>query len=186
MRTSVAQHETQTPQNPAAQPPAIPDVQSNPPMPQGPEWEPEKEKTKTDTTFTDAEAPELSKSMTRRNATYKTVKETGEKCRIVRPIKDIDCPQWADMKYQSIRSCTNDIKTIAKNTGFSEEKITKIKDHLFHKEHILAKGKMRFEPDHEIAAAWDRLYRGDFIKNDIQLLEHEFFESQFEALHKTD
>ena len=36
--------ETQN-QNPAAQPPVIPEVQSNPPMPQGPEWEPEKEKT---------------------------------------------------------------------------------------------------------------------------------------------
>lgn len=164
----------------------ITDVKSSILMPQGPEWEPEKEKTKANTTFTDAEAPELSEGLAKRNAVYKTVQETGEKCRIVRPIKDVDCPQWADMKYQAIRSCTNDIKTIAKNTGFSEEKITKVKDHLFHKEHILEKGKMRFEPDHEIAAAWDRLYRGDFIKNDIQLLEHEYFESEFEALHKTD
>ena len=45
---------------------------------------------------------------------------------------------------------------------------------------------MRFHADPEIASAWDRLYRGDFIKNDLQLLEHEYFESAFETLNKTD
>jgi hypothetical protein len=44
----------------------------------------------------------------------------------------------------------------------------------------------QFDPDAEIAAAWDRLTQGDYITNDIHLLEHEYFESKFEKLFKTD
>ena len=66
-------------------------------------------------------------------------------------------------------------------------KIQRIKSHLFYDDHILRDGSIRpFDPNSEIAAAWDRLYRGDFVKNDIQLLEHEYFESRFERLFKTD
>ncbi len=154
-------------------------------MPQGPEWEPEKEKTKTDTTFVDAEAPELSKGLARRNATYKTVKETGEKCRIVRPISDIEAEvEWAPQKWDIIRHCTNDIEKIARNTGLPTKEIEQIKDHLFYRKHILDKGVLQFNPDSEIAAAWDRLYRGDFIKDDLKLLEHEYYESIVETNSK--
>ena len=37
-----------------------------------------------------------------------------------------------------------------------------------------------------MAAAWDRLAKGDFIESDIILLEHEYFESKFEKLFKTN
>ena len=136
--------------------------------------------------YAEAETPELSKGFPQRRATYKTVKDTGENCRIVRPLKDTQCPVWADKKYEAIRSCGDDVSKIANNTGWSPEKIARIKDHSFYKEHILKNGISRFGADHEIAAAWDRLYHGDFIQNDIQLLEHEFFESRFESLYKTD
>lgn len=46
------------------------------------------------------------------------------------------------------------------------------------------KGIGRFDPNPEIAAAWDRLYIGDFIRNDIQLLEHEYSELTQETLGK--
>jgi hypothetical protein len=42
----------------------------------------------------------------------------------------------------------------------------------------------RLDPDPEIASAWYRLYEGDFITNDIALLEHEYFESKLEKLYK--
>ena len=50
----------------------------------------------------------------------------------------------------------------------------------------MKKGLTRFDPDPEIASVWDRLYKGDFVKNDLQLLEHEYFESKFERIFKTD
>lgn len=31
-----------------------------------------------------------------------------------------------------------------------------------------------------MASAWDRLYKGDFVQNDLKLLEHEYYEAKFE------
>lgn len=44
----------------------------------------------------------------------------------------------------------------------------------------------RFDADPAIANAWQRLQRGTHTKADIQLLEHELFESRFEGIFKTD
>ena len=66
-----------------------------------------------------------------------------------------------------------------------EYKIAKIKNHVFIDEsHLLDKGIGRVDPDAEIASAWDRLLKGDFIPNDIKLLEHEYFESKIEHIFK--
>lgn len=117
---------------------------------------------------------------------YKEIEGTGERVRYVRPKSDLKVPEWADKKYEEIRKWTDDIERISQNTGMSPKKIERVKNHLFHEEHVLTHQKTledyigRFGSDEEIAAAWDRLYRGDFIKNDIKLLEHEYFESRFE------
>lgn len=57
---------------------------------------------------------------------------------------------------------------------------------MFIREHKKEHGIGRFDPDYEIAKAWDRLQRGTYHKNDIDLLNHELFESKFEGIFKTD
>ncbi|MGC2310244.1 MAG: hypothetical protein WA432_01325 [Candidatus Babeliaceae bacterium] len=119
---------------------------------------------------------------------YKIVEATGEKCRIVAPENPVKAAlEWAPKKYEEIRNLADDITKIARNTGMPEAKIERIKNHLFYDDtHILSTGIGRFAPDPEIVSVWNRLYNGDFIKNDIQLLEHEYFESKLEKIYKID
>ena len=91
-----------------------------------------------------------------------------------------------DMEYENIRIDTTDISKIAQNTGMPEWKISRIKDHVFSNEHILDAGVKRFDADPEIADAWYRLTNGTYNQNDIDLLNHEYFESKFESFYKTD
>lgn len=89
--------------------------------------------------------------------------------------------------YSTIRSYTDDVATIAKNTGWKDFQVQRIKDHLFFNEHTMRDGSVRrFDPDIEIAEAWERLRQGRYNNNDIRLLEHELFESKFEGIFKTD
>lgn len=67
-----------------------------------------------------------------------------------------------------------------------EWKISRIKEHVFSNEHILDSGVKRFDADPEIADAWYRLTNGTFNQNDIDLLNHEYFEPKFESFYKTD
>lgn len=79
--------------------------------------------------------------------------------------------------YESVRHMTTDCKRIAANTGFREQDIRIIKNHVFIEEHDLYDGKMRFIPDYEMAQSWQRLIDGRDIKErDIVLLNHEFLE----------
>ena len=91
-----------------------------------------------------------------------------------------------DMEYENIRIDTTDISKIAQNTGMPEWKISRIKDHVFSNEHILDAGVKRFDADPKIADAWYRLTNGTYNQNDIDLLNHEYFESKFESFYKTD
>lgn len=50
--------------------------------------------------------------------------------------------------------------------------------HLFYNHHI--------DGDVEIADAWARLKNGTYNQNDLDLLEHEYFESKFEKLFGTN
>ncbi|KKX57208.1 hypothetical protein X546_00470 [Brevibacillus borstelensis cifa_chp40] len=88
--------------------------------------------------------------------------------------------------YDSIRNSTSDVSTIAKNTGIPEWRIQRIKEHVFIKEHAKSSGYGRFDPDYEIAQAWQRLQNGTHTQKDIELLNHEIFESKFEGMFKTD
>ena len=91
-----------------------------------------------------------------------------------------------DERYEKIRNNNNDVFIISENTGISESKIQRIKDHLFIKEHIKDEGIGRFDSDVEIADAWDRLISGNYNSNDLDLLNHEYYESRFESIFKTD
>ena len=43
----------------------------------------------------------------------------------------------ADEAYEAIQESTTDVETIARNTGIKPENIQKVKDHIFHEEHLL-------------------------------------------------
>jgi len=92
---------------------------------------------------------------------------------------------YAPQSYEKIRK-SDDVLTIAKNTGFSENKIKRIKEHIFFQQHQLDDSIRIFDPDPDIADAWLRLQTGDYKNEDIKLLEHEYFESRFEGIFKTD
>src|SRR5436190_23251059 len=91
--------------------------------------------------------------------------------------------------YKKIRfaNSNTDVVSISKNTGIPEYRIQRVKEHLFFNEHTLSGGKVgRFDPYIEIADSWERLRAGSFVQQDLDLLNHEYFESRFEALYRTD
>jgi hypothetical protein len=92
----------------------------------------------------------------------------------------------AESMYNSIRNTTDDVSSIAKNTGMTEQQIQRIKDHVFNNEHILSDGTKQFAPDYDIAQSWNKLKNGTYGQNDIDLLNHELFESKFEGIFKTN
>jgi hypothetical protein len=92
----------------------------------------------------------------------------------------------ADGVYGAIRADSKDVGAISKNTGLPAPRIAAIKEHVFFKEHQLDSGMRRFDADPDIANSWDRLRKGDFVKSDIDLLQHERFELKFESIFKTD
>ena len=80
----------------------------------------------------------------------------------------------------------DDITKIAQNTNVPEEIITKIKEHVFYNAHDLIRdikdnipvmGIERFDANHNISAAWNRLIEGNFSSVDILLLRHEYAEA---------
>ncbi len=73
---------------------------------------------------------------------------------------------------------------LLKNTGMPERNVERIKDHLFFKEYIKEHGVGRFDPDYQIAEAWNRLPKGTYNKNDIDLLNHELFGQNLKVYSK--
>ncbi|MEO0826904.1 MAG: RHS repeat-associated core domain-containing protein, partial [Cyanobacteria bacterium J06642_9] len=94
--------------------------------------------------------------------------------------------EYAPEAYQAIRNSSDDVTSIARNTGFPERRIQRIKDHLFNNQHQLDSGISYFDPDPDIADAWGRLQNGTHNLEDIRLLNHEYFESRFEGIFRTD
>ena len=90
--------------------------------------------------------------------------------------------------YEMVRSNPSniDVDLISKNSGMPVFQVQRIKQHLFFDTHQLASGVERFAPDIEITDAWMRLHRGTFVKQDIDLLQHEYFEARFKGIFKTD
>lgn len=91
-----------------------------------------------------------------------------------------------DEVYETIRNTPNDIEKIAKNADMPDWKVNRIKNHVLNNEHILDDGIRKFDPDVEIADSWKRLTDGNHNQNDLDLLNHEYYESRFEEFFKTD
>lgn len=89
----------------------------------------------------------------------------------------------AEDYYDSVRNRKDDIVKIAKNTGFSEDDIRKIKEHVFFSNHVLCKGIGRFDADYDMAVSWQRLINGSFEDRDLILLNHELLESTVEKCY---
>ena len=81
---------------------------------------------------------------------------------------------------------TDDIAKISTQTGIPKWKIQRIKNHVFENDHILRNGIGKFDPDIEIADAWNRLIDGNYTQNDLDLLNHEYYEHRFEEFFKSD
>ncbi|MEK5406500.1 WXG100 family type VII secretion target [Paenibacillus sp. FSL W8-0439] len=93
----------------------------------------------------------------------------------------------AEELYEKFRNLGNqDVEAISKNTGFSQNRIQRIKDHVFNDIHIKDHGIGRFDPDFELSQAWERLIDGKYVDSDVQLLHHELFESRFEGIFHTN
>ena len=67
-----------------------------------------------------------------------------------------------------------------------EWKIKRIKDHVFNNDHFLEDGFRKFDSNVDMADAWKRLTEGKYNQKDLNLLNHEYFESRFESFFKTD
>lgn len=86
----------------------------------------------------------------------------------------------AESYYDSIRKSNQDVKSISKNTGWTEYSVARIKQHVFFNKHILDDGTRQFDADYNMAVAWQRLINGKYVNRDIQLLKHEYLESIIE------
>lgn len=84
----------------------------------------------------------------------------------------------ANRYYESVRHMKTDVSRIAKNTGFSENDISQIKDFIFMQKHDLGGSEPEyFYPSYEMGQSWQRLIDGKNIqKHDITLLQHEIME----------
>lgn len=88
----------------------------------------------------------------------------------------------AEDLYTEIRNRKKsyEVKAVAKNSGFSEEEIDKVYDHVFIRDHLFKGGEIRrFDPDYYMAHSWQRLRDGKNIqKHDITMLYHELEEEK--------
>ncbi len=84
--------------------------------------------------------------------------------------------------YEKIKQ-SDDVHKIAESSGFTEEEIRTIKEHVFFNTHILYDGIGYFAPDYNMAVAWKRLASGVPQPRDILLLRHELLESSVEKMY---
>ena len=131
---------------------------------------------------TAADAAKLATASPAMDGVYVTPK------RVISGARELSRFDWtgAERAYELIRSSDSDVAAIAKNTGISEARVARIKDHVFNRTHQLDDGVRRFDADPEIANAWRRMENGSHTSKDIDLMNHELFESKFEGIHKTD
>lgn len=90
-----------------------------------------------------------------------------------------EAQKHAELYYNSVRKMKTDVANISKNTGFSEEEISRVKNHVFLEKHDLGGSLPEyFYPNYEMAQSWQRLIDGkDIQPHDITLIRHELMES---------
>jgi uncharacterized protein with gpF-like domain len=73
-----------------------------------------------------------------------------------------------------------EIAAVAKNSGFSEDDVSKVFAHVFELEHLFSDGSIhKFDTDFDMAQSWIRLREGKNIQpHDILLLKHELMEAE--------
>lgn len=100
---------------------------------------------------------------------------------------DIGTEEWmnhrinlATKEYERIRS-SNDIEAVATSSKMTVKEIEIIKNHIFFDKHIKYDGSFTcFDPDYDMAVAWNRLVKGNPKERDLLLLKHELLENQIE------
>ena len=78
------------------------------------------------------------------------------------------------------RKREHEIATVAKNSGFSEDDVSKVFAHIFELEHLFSDGSIhKFDTNFDMAQSWIRLREGKNIQpHDILLLRHELMEAE--------
>lgn len=110
----------------------------------------------------------------------KSNKETGGKYERGTAEWNLRRDDEAETFYDEMRRSNEDVKAIAKSTGWTEHSIAQIKNHIFNNKHTLDGGTQRFDADYDMAVAWKRLMEGNPSERDILLLKHEYLESVVE------
>lgn len=90
-----------------------------------------------------------------------------------------EAERHAEQYYEAVRHMTTDTKKISQFTGINQDKIDKIKNHIFVQEHDLLEGHKRFDPSYDMAQSWQRLINGKYEEKDIVLLKHEYAELRY-------
>lgn len=73
-----------------------------------------------------------------------------------------------------------EIKAVAKNSGYSEEEVSRVYDHVFIRDHLFSDGSIKtFDEDYDMAQSWFRLRNNDNIQeHDRMLIKHELEEER--------
>ena len=90
-----------------------------------------------------------------------------------------EAQEHAERYYGLVCHMITDTATIAQNTGISQDKIEKIKKHIFVDKHHLTGGYRKFDPSYHMAESWQRLISGNYREEDIVLLKHEYAELRY-------
>lgn len=90
----------------------------------------------------------------------------------------------AELYYKEIRNRdrVKEIARVAHNSGFSEEEIEKIYNHVFINKHYLEHSYKRFDPNYDMAESWRRLSEvggKEIQEHDLIMLNHELLEQEF-------
>jgi hypothetical protein len=93
----------------------------------------------------------------------------------------------AEAAYAAIRANTGDVAKIADNTGFDQDLIAQVKDHLFLTEHDVPVGPNQvahgyFTADEDLASLWNKAEEGPLNPSEKErlrsLVAHEYVESR--------
>jgi hypothetical protein len=118
-------------------------------------------------------------SLTNENNTV-IIKTGGKSGALDRNSKEAN--EHAELYYEEIRNrkAEPEIKKIAQNTGFTDNQIEKIRNHLFFDDIKFDDGRIeRFSSDYDQSQAWQRLIEGKQTDDDILLLKHELRELEY-------